>query len=340
MRPTFQPFLVNDPFHDPCLYINFLFDDRAIIFDLGDIHALSPKEVLKIGHGFISHTHMDHFAGFDRLLRLVLGRDKTIHLFGPENFLNNIEGKLSGYTWNLTHNYAESLTIRATEVRPDGLRTRTYRCRERFYADDSDMDRPFTHQLLSEPGFSVSTIILDHDIPCLGFRLDERFHINIKKNALAELGLEPGPWLTDFKQRLYSGDNENATIDVRRGYQQHRFRIGELAKKIALITPGQTITYITDVVWHEPNEQKIARFAKNSDHLFIEAHFLDKDHETARAKHHLTAGQAGRIAGLSGARRMTTFHYSPRYTDQGDEIEKEARLAYEEFRGTGDSVVM
>ena len=111
MRPTFQPFLVNDSFHDPCLYINFIFDNRAFIFDLGDIHALSPKEILKISHGFITHTHMDHFAGFDRLLRLTLGRAKNIHLFGPENFLDNIEGKLAGYTWNLTQNYAESLKM-------------------------------------------------------------------------------------------------------------------------------------------------------------------------------------------------------------------------------------
>ena len=332
MRPTFHPFLVNDPFHDPCLYVNLLFDNRAIIFDLGDINALSPKAVLKIDHCFITHTHMDHFAGFDRLLRLVLGRGKTIHLFGPDNFLNNIEGKLAGYTWNLTHNYAESLTIRATEIRPDGMRTRTYRCRKRFYADDSDIEQPYTGLLLTEPGFSVSTVILDHDIPCLGFRLDERFHINIKKNALVELGLEPGPWLTAFKQTLYSGEEETVVVDVPRGKERHRFRAGELAEKIALITPGQSVTYITDVVWSEPNEQKIVRFAKDSDYLFVEAHFLDQESETAREKFHLTARQAGRIAGLANAGRITTFHYSPRYTDQGDEIEQEARLSYEEFK--------
>lgn len=331
MRPTFQPFLVNDPFHDPCLYINFIFDNRAMAFDLGDIHALSSKEILKINRVFITHTHIDHFAGFDRLLRLVLGRDKSIHLFGPEHFLDNIEGKLAGYTWNLATNYADCLTVHATEVTPKSLRTRTYRCHDRFDATDPVMNRPYTGLLLEEPGFSVSSVILDHDIPCLGFRLNERFHINIKKTGLTELGLEPGPWLNSFKQTLYAGYAEDREITVPGQEGKLCFRVGELAEKIALITPGQTIAYITDVVYSKSNIEKIVEFARDADHLFIESHFLEEDRETARTKCHLTARQAGKIAGLANVRRLTTFHYSPRYTDRSDEIEQEANKAYQGF---------
>ena len=99
MRPSLLPHLVNGPFEDPALFIRFLFENRAIMFDLGDIHALSTRDILKLTHVFVTHTHMDHFAGFDRLLRIFLGREKQLHLFGPRGFIRNIEGKLGGYQW-------------------------------------------------------------------------------------------------------------------------------------------------------------------------------------------------------------------------------------------------
>ena len=37
MRPIFQPSLVNGPFADPALFVDVLFERRALLFDLGDI---------------------------------------------------------------------------------------------------------------------------------------------------------------------------------------------------------------------------------------------------------------------------------------------------------------
>ena len=331
MRPTFHPFLVNNPFDDPCLFINFLFANRALAFDLGEITSLATRDVLKLTHIFVSHTHIDHFAGFDRFLRLALGRDREVHLFGPENFMNNIAGKLGAYTWNLIDNYEKSLRLQVTEVTSQGMQTQWYHCKDRFAPTAPPRFLPWTGTLVEEPGFTVSADILDHGIPCLALCLKERFHINIKKEALAAWGLEPGPWLQSFKKALYEQAPPNAPISVPVKDTLREFELAALARDISLITPGQKIVYITDVAFSPDNTERIVAFARHADHLFTEAYFLDADREAAREKRHLTAAQAGELAGRSGARRFTIFHVSPRYVDRLPAIEQEARQAYGRF---------
>src|SRR6185295_6620175 len=83
IRPLLHPLLVNGRFGDPAVYVATMFERRAILFDLGDIAALPARRILRIDQVFVSHTHLDHFFGFDRLLRLLIGREKTVSLWGP-----------------------------------------------------------------------------------------------------------------------------------------------------------------------------------------------------------------------------------------------------------------
>lgn len=331
MRPSFLPRLVNGPFDDPGLFIPFLLEKRAIIFDLGDIYSLSTRDILKISHVFISHTHMDHFIGFDRLLRLFLGREQHLYLYGPEGFFKNVEGKLAGYSWNLVEHYSNLFALNVTEVHPDYMITRNYICQNRFIPASEDIKQPFNGLLHKEPALSVSAEILDHSIPCLGFTIEERFHINIMKESVTGLGLEVGPWLNEFKQALYNNKDLDSEFEVKYGRQassKNRFILGDLAKRIALITPGQKVSYIVDAGYSKSNVEKIVRLAKNADHLFIEAAFLEKDRDIAEKKCHLTAWQAGSIAGKAGVKQFTPFHFSPRYKGLGHLLEKEAMDAY------------
>ena len=332
MPPSFLPRLVNEPLEDPGLFIPFLFEKRAILFDLGEIYNLSSRDLLKLTHIFVTHAHMDHLIGFDRLLRLFLGREKQLYLYGPEGFIQHVEGKLRGYTWNLVENYTSRFALHLTEVRTDRVFSREHACRDRFLPSGNIRERRFDGTLLAEPALTVSAIILDHGIPCLAFSLEEKMHINIMKDRLTDLGLETGRWLNAFKAALSGGEGPDSEFAVSVGKDEtgrRRFALGELSKRIARITPGQKITYVADMSYTPLNVEKTVALARNSDHLFIEAAFLEKHKEAARAKFHLTARQAGLIARRAGVKQFTVFHFSPRYCDKAHLLQKEAADAFE-----------
>ncbi len=330
MRPLLLPRLVNDAFEDPGLFVPFQFQRRAILFDLGDNHRLAARELLKITHVFVTHTHMDHFIGFDRLLRCMLGREHDLNLVGPAGFLRQAEGKLAGYSWDLVDNFSSELNLHLTEVHPDRTITRSYRCRERFRPGADTAVKPFHGLLHVEPAFEVAAVILEHSIPCLGLALAERLHVNILPAGLEALGLKPGPWLTRFKHALYSGADpgDDFEIEPAAGSSPTCLPLGELAARIARVTTGQKIVYVTDVGDTPDNRAAIVELARNADHLFIEAAFLHDDREAAALKHHLTAWQAGEIAAQAGVRRFTVFHFSPRYEGREAELRAEADSAY------------
>ena len=333
MRPSFLPRLINDPLSDPGMFVPFLFEKRALLFDLGDIHSLPPKELLKISHVFVSHTHMDHFVGFDTLLRIFLGREKELHIFGPKGFFRHIEGKLSGYTWNLVSEYENNFSLKVTELNKTSILTRTYNSKNDFQPEKGVKEAPFSGALLKEPAFQVEAAILDHRIPCLGFSLTENFYVNIIKEELKRLGLGIGPWINQFKNALYENRDPESIFAITHADgdaegKERIFTLGELTGQIARISPGQKVTYITDVVGSPQNREKIIALAKNSDHLFIEAAFMDCDRKTAKKKYHLTAGQAGRLAKEAGVKQLTVFHFSPRYSHGPEEISKEAIKAF------------
>ena len=329
MRPRFHPRLINGPFDDPGLFVSFLYENHAFLIDLGDNQALTSREILKISHVFVTHTHMDHFIGFDRILRLALGREKDLYLYGPRNFLKNVEGKLAGYSWNLVNNYPYRLQLHLVEIHSDCLLSRTYLCQNEFSSIGRIKKQPFKDILVQTPVYTVSAAILDHGIPCLGLAIKENFHININKDALNAMELKTGPWLNDFKKALYADTDPTTQFEIlsENGHTRH-FALGELADRIARITPGQKVSYVADVAYTPANVKKIISLAKNSDHLFIEAAFLEAHRDLAAEKRHLTARQAGELAARCGARQYTIFHFSPRYQGQEDFLYREADEAY------------
>ena len=327
MNLAFAAHLVNGPFGDPGLYIDLQWQGRALLFDLGHNDALPLTEILRVSHVFVSHCHMDHFIGFDRLLRLLLARDKKLHLFGPPGILACVEGKLRGYTWNLVDNY--SFAIEVSEVAPDGMRRMLFPAATGFAPEELPA-LPFSGILLDDPAFYVRTAHLDHRIYSLGFALEEKSHLNVDTDWLNHLGVRVGPWLSELKQAMRRGEPDEWVVTARwrhkDGQEERRdFALGDLRGCLVKETRGQKIAYVVDTLYSPENATRIAELASGADLFFCESPFLDEDEDQATRRYHLTARQAGLLARAASAKKLVVFHFSPRYSGQAERMYREAQ---------------
>ena len=326
--------LVNDPFGDPAAYIEFIYRREAILFDLGEIYPLPPRKILKLSNIFISHTHMDHFIGFDHLLRICLGRDQHINLFGPPGLICSIENKLAAYSWNLVENYTNDFVVHAMEIDQDGMITGCkFRCQNAFRPEMEENGKQSGFLLYESDQYETKCVFLDHKIPCLAFCLEEKKRVNIMKNMLQAMGLPVGPWLTELKNAILRGEPDGMPVQV--WWREKGLRVdgeilslGELKQKAVKLTPGEKIAYITDAIYHDGNIERMIAIAREADHLLIEACFLESDSLRAKDKYHLTAAQAGFLAREANVKRITLFHFSPKYQGNKDLLMKEAMQAF------------
>ncbi len=346
MATSFAPRLVNGPFGDPGLLVELRWQGSAVLFDLGRNDGLPAAELLKVTHVFVSHTHMDHFIGFDRMLRLFLNRDKRLFLYGPEGISACVAGKLQGYVWNLTENY--SFVIDVTEVTAQGATRAVFRASTGFQREDAGPlpaqkaspaagDPPGTPVLVDEGHFRVRAAITNHRIPCLAFSIDEPTHLNVDAAALERAGLAPGRWLKTLKDLLRDGAPDETQVCVEcPGRVEEERSLGEL-RSLVRISPGQKIGYIVDTRFLPENLAVLLPVMHKADMLYCESPFLDEDRDQAAMRYHLTAAEAGTIGRMARARRLKVFHYSPRYQGRGDLLRQEAEAA---FRGRKEAGVL
>jgi ribonuclease Z len=321
-----QPSLVNEPFSDPGLFIDFRFGRRAILFDLGDVTALAPRQLLRVSHCFVSHAHMDHFSGFDRLLRICLHREAPLYLIGPEGFADRVEHKLRAYTLNLLDEHSVDFSIGVSEFDGAGfVRTCEFRAREAFRRREQPSVQLGHGLLLDNEEFSVKGVVVDHGIPCLAFALEERLRVNVWREGLRRLGLPVGPWLREAKAAVRLGAPDHTEVSVHDGVS---ISLGDLRQHALRIARGQKVAYVVDLAYESRNVEKVVALARDADQLFIEAPFLDVDADIAAERCHLTARQAGGIARKAGVRRLIPFHFSARYRDRADELMREAEAAF------------
>jgi ribonuclease Z len=351
MRTVLEPRLVDPTAFEPGLVVALRDQKRALLFDLGPpIESLPPRVLLRVTHAFVSHTHMDHFAGFDHLLALALGRMRRLVLWGGPGFVEQVGHKLAAYTWNVVHRYEVPMTIEAHAIAPDGSR-----CHARFESvhafarserGDGEADDPpradgnGIHVLLDEPLLRVRATFVDHEMPVLAFAIEEKAQVRVAVDRIAALGLATGPWLRALKAAVLAGAADDTPIDLAwrdaQGAHAERRSVGALRPLVLDTVPGRRIGYVTDLRFTPANVERLAALLGGCDLLHIEAVFRDEDRDQAARKNHLTAAQAGEIARRLAARRVLPFHFSPRYRGAEGVLRDEVEAAWRRGSGATD----
>jgi ribonuclease Z len=315
--------LLNGQTGDPALLVQLRWQGRAVLIDLGRIDRTPAPVLFPIEAVFVSHAHMDHFMGFDQLLRLFLARDTTLRLFGPVGIADCVQGKLAGYTWNLTDEYVFSVEV--AEIADDMLTHWRFAARDRFERRALGTTPRNGPVVFDDPFFRVEAAALDHKIVSMAYAVIERTHLNVRPGTLEALDLRPGPWLNVLKTAVRRDAADDTPIEIAPG---DRRPLHVLRDALLDITMGQKVAYAVDTLFSPANAERIIRLAHDADLFYCESPFLDEDIEQATRRYHLTARQAGALARAARARRLNVFHFSPRYEGRYGELAAEANAEY------------
>ncbi len=152
------------------------------------------------------------------------------------------------------------------------------------------------------PGYTLEARRLSHPVESYGYRLVEFDGRRMLPERLAEHGIE-GP---DVGRIQREGSLRGVSLD-----------------EVSEVRRGQRFAFIMDTRLCDG----VYALADGCDLLVIESTFLDEDARLAADHGHLTAGQAGRVAADAGVRHLLLTHFSQRYTEPGEEFERQARAA-------------
>ncbi|WP_406696001.1 MBL fold metallo-hydrolase [Singulisphaera sp. Ch08] len=314
--------LVNGSTGDPGLFIDYPGRNDAILFDAGDNAGLGMDRLGDLEAVFITHHHVDHFIGFDRIVRANLDRDKTLQVFGPEGTIAKVYGKIKSYEYPFFP--FQKIVIDVHEVLATQIRTARLECTRRF-------PRPKVHEVnWAEPliyetdDLKVEAAHVDHTVPCLAFALVEKPGFAPDSTRLAGTSFPRGPWINEALKLLRAGAPLETVLMIK---GQARL-LGELKDQYFTQSPGSRIAYVTDTAWSEAVRPALLRLAGGANRLYCDAFYAQEQIQQADKHHHMTATQAAEFALAAGVEELILIHFSTRYEGRFDDLVEEARASF------------
>lgn len=259
-------------------------DGEVLLIDCGEATQFQLMQYKlpfqKINHIFISHLHGDHYFGLVGLLMTFGLNDRTapLHIYSPPGLEDLLQHQIEG-----------------------ALRYEVH-----FHESD-----PTIAQLLYESNLlKVSSIPLDHRVPCHGFVVEEQERpANMRKDKITQYNI-PYQAINAIKA---GGDYTTPE--------------GQLIPHEELTIPAATplrFAYCSDTRY----QPALIPHLQGVDLLYHEATFLQEHLEKAEKTKHTTAQEAGQLAAAAQVKQLVLGHFSARYVDLNPLL-KEAKAFFE-----------
>ncbi|MFN8407069.1 MAG: ribonuclease Z [Sphingobacteriaceae bacterium] len=224
----------------------------------------------RIEHIFISHLHGDHYLGLVGLLSSLNlnGRTKPVHIYGPPELKEIVDIQLKHSQTQLRY----PLQFNFTQAETPAI-------------------------LLENNDVRVETIILNHRIPCTGFKFSQQKRpLNLIKSKIETLEI-PVEQIPLIKQGADFVD-----------------KFGRVHLSADLTTKPQeakSYAYCSDTLYSQTYLDSIS----GVDLLYHEATFMHNMLKRAEETYHTTALQAGKVALEAQVKYLLIGHFSARYRE-------------------------
>ena len=249
--------------------------DKLFMIDCGEGAQMqlrkSRLKFSRLNHIFISHLHGDHCFGLMGLISTfgLLGRTAELHIHSPKGLEELFSPMLNFFC----HTLAYKVIFHEFDTRQASV----------IYEDRS---------------MTVTTIPLQHRIPCCGFLFAEKARPNHIIRDMIDF----------YKVPVYELNRIKNGAD----YITPEGEVIANARLTRPSDPPRRYAYCSDTIFR----REIAEQISGVDLLFHEATFAESELARAKETYHTTAAQAGRIAVEAGVRRLVIGHFSARYEDE------------------------
>ncbi len=239
---------------------------EGILVDCGEgiqrqlkIAEIKPTKITKI---FLTHWHGDHVLGLPGLLQTLNSSEyeKKLEIYGPIGTKKSFEYMFKAFSFKIDFEYKI---------------------------------KELSNNNFSLKEIVVSSLLLEHKIPCLGFSFTEKDRRRIKPAIIKKLGIPDGPLL---------GELQNNKKITWKGKEI-------LPKETTYLVKGKKISIILDTVL----TKNVYSLAKDSNLLICESSYDSSLEEKAKEYKHLTAKQAALLASQTNVKKLVLTHISQRY---------------------------